>query len=371
MKFPKRMLSLVLALVLLCSVFAVTVSAAGTIMQGIGFVKATSLRLRSEPSTSSQILATAYNNECVVVVSHSGEWYKVIYNLQEGYMHQDYLTVLSRENAELGYGKVTGSGVNLRSGPSTGYRVVNVAGKGDKCYIIGLNEGWYKVIFNGQISYIRSDFVELTEFPYENRQSPNVPKFFRGGKSTGVAPSASALSGSPAPSKPAPGVDDSNPIPVVRPEAPTVPEDNPPIPVVPQAPPEPPVAQPPAATASGQAILAEAQKHLGAPYVWGGASPAGFDCSGFVYYVLKTVGLSPNRTPEDQFHQGTAVERSDLQPGDVVFFYGTYADRISHVGIYAGNGQFIHSPNSRSVVSYSDLTSGYWGQHYYGARRMA
>lgn len=386
MKFPKRMLSLVLALVLLSSVFAVTVSAAGTIMQGIGFVKATSLRLRSEPNTSSQVLATAYNNECVVVVSQSGEWYKVIYNLQEGYMHQDYLTVLSRENAELGYGKVTGSGVNLRSGPSTGYRVVDVAGQGDKCYIIGLNDGWYKVIFNGHISYIRSDFVELTEFPYENRQSPNTPKFFRGGKSTGVTPSASALNGTPAPSKPAPGVDNSTPIPVVRPEEPTAPvvtpEENP-IPVVPEEPPvveppvveppvvEPPVVEPPVVSVSGQAILSEAQKHLGAPYVWGGASPAGFDCSGFVYYVLKTVGLSPNRTPEDQFRQGTPVDRSDLQPGDVVFFYGTYADKISHVGIYAGNGQFIHSPNSRSVVSYSDLTSGYWGQHYYGARRMA
>ena len=368
MKFPKRMLSLVLALVLLSSVFAVTVSAAGTIMQGIGFVKATSLRLRSEPNTSSQILATAYNNECVVVVSQSGEWYKVIYNLQEGYMHQDYLTVLSRENAELGYGKVTGSGVNLRSGPSTGYRVVDVAGRGDKCYIIGLNDGWYKVIFNGQLSYIRSDFVELTEFPYENRQSPNTPKFFRGGKSTGVAPSASALNGSPAPSKPAPGVDNSTPIPVVRPENSPVPDGNPPIPVVPEAPP---AAEPPVASVSGQAILSEAQKHLGAPYVWGGASPAGFDCSGFVYYVLKTVGLSPNRTPEDQFRQGTPVDRSNLQPGDVVFFYGTYADKVSHVGIYAGNGQFIHAPNSRSVVSYSDLTSGYWGQHYYGARRMA
>ena len=373
MNFPKRMLSLLLALVLLSSVFAVTVSAAGNIMQGIGFVKATSLRLRSEPNTSSQILATAYNNECVVVVSKSDEWYKVIYNLQEGYMHQDYLTVLSRENAELGYGEVTGSGVNLRSGPGTGYRVVDVAGNGDKCYIIGLNDGWYKVIFKGQISYIRSDFVKLTEFPYENRQSPNTPKFFRGGKSTGVAPSASALNGTPAPSKPAPGVDNSNPIPVVRPEEPAAPQpqDNP-IPVVPPVTEPPaPAPQTPPVSVTGSAILAEAQKHLGAPYVWGGASPAGFDCSGFVYYVLKTMGLSPYRTPEDQFRQGTAVDRSDLQPGDVVFFYGTYADKISHVGIYAGNGQFIHAPNSRSVVSYSDLTSGYWGQHYYGARRMA
>ena len=59
------------------------------------------------------------------------------------------------------------------------------------------------------------------------------------------------------------------------------------------------------------------------------------------------------------------------EPGDIVFFANTYASGISHVGIYVGGGQFIHSPNSRSTVSYSDLTSGYWSEHYYGARRMA
>ena len=93
-------------------------------------------------------------------------WYKVNYNLQVGYMHADYLNVLTRENAELGYGKVNGSGVNLRSGPSTGHRSVATAAKGSKCYILGLNNGWYKVIYNSSICYIRSDFVDLTEIPY-------------------------------------------------------------------------------------------------------------------------------------------------------------------------------------------------------------
>ena len=122
--------------------------------------------------------------------------------------------------------------------------------------------------------------------------------------------------------------------------------------------------------ASGDEILAEAQKYLGIPYVNGGASPSGFDCSGFVYYVLRQCGYSSYRTPADQWNQGNQVDKANLEPGDIVFFANTYSSGLSHVGIYAGDGQFIHSPNSRSTVSYSDLTSGYWSDHYYGARRM-
>ena len=115
-------------------------------------------------------------------------------------------------------------------------------------------------------------------------------------------------------------------------------------------------------------ILEEAQKYLGCPYRAGGASPSGFDCSGFVYYVLKQVGLSPYRTPVEQYKMGTSVEKSALQMGDLVFFG---SGSITHAGIYAGGGQFIHAPNSRSTVSYSDLTSGYWAEHYFGACRVA
>ena len=342
MKFPQRIITILLALVLSVSTLSMTVSAAGETMHGIGFVNTASLRLRSEPNTTSKILDTAPKNDCVVVISEVGDWYKVNYNLQEGYMHSSYLNVLTRENAELGYGKVNGSSVNVRTGAGTSYRSIAVAGKNTKCYIIGLNNGWYKVIYNSKIGYIRSDYVDLTEIPYENRDSSNSPKFFRLGKSTGIAPSAAALNGTSSSTgsisngSASTGSSNSNTT----------------------------------GSATGAQILAEAQKYLGTPYVYGGASPSGFDCSGFVYYVLKQFGYSPYRTPADQYRMGSYVAKSDLKVGDIVFFAGTYASGISHVGIYAGNGQFIHSPNSRSVVSYADLTSGYWAQHYYGARRM-
>lgn len=325
----RRLFTLTAATILSVAAMIIPASAAGTTMYGIGFVDASSLRLRSAPSTSASTIAMASDDECVVAVSKEGQWYKVIYNLQEGYMHEDYLDVLTRENAELGYGKVTGSGVNLRSGPSTSHSRVAQASLGDMCYIIGINNGWYKVIYGSKICYIRSDFLELTEIPYENQASANSPKFFRRGKSTGVAPSAAALNGADSS-----GSGESSP------------------------------------GATGAEILAEAQKYLGVRYVYGGSSPSGFDCSGFVYYVLNQVGYAPSRAISGQYKLGVSVEKSDLQPGDIVFFANTYTSGLSHVGIYAGNGQFIHAPNSRSTVSYSDLTSGYWANHYYGARRM-
>ena len=332
MKISRRLITLMLTTVLFICCCAVSASAAGETVQGIGFVNTDNLRLRSDSTTNSKILDTAPKNDCVVVISRDGDWYKVNYNLQEGWMHEAYLDVLQRENAELGYGKVTGSGVNVRAGAGTSHRSVAVAAKGSKCYILGVNDGWYKVIYNSSIGYIRSDFVELTEIPYENKESSNSPKFYRGGKSTGVAPSAAALNGN--------GSTGSNTTSSVS-------------------------------GVTGSQILAEAKKYLGTRYVSGGASPSGFDCSGYVYYVLKQLGYSPYRTPADQYNMGTPVSKANLKPGDIVFFAGTYASGISHVGIYAGNGQFIHAPNSRSTVSYSDLTTGYWANHYYGARRMA
>lgn len=348
MKVSKRLISLFLTLALMLSSMSFSVFAKGDIAYGIGFVTGSGLRLRASDSTSSKILDSASKNEVVLVLDKVGSWYKVVYNLQVGYMHGDYVSVATKENAEMGYGSINGSAVNLRSGPSTSHKVVAQGNKGDKAYIIGLNEGWYKVIFGQQICYIRSDYMDLTEFPYENRDSSNSPKFFRGGKSTGTAPSADAL---------------GDKVPDTTPQV-NVPNTNKPEPSKPQ------INTPEANATLGNQIVETAKKYLGVRYVFGGATPNGFDCSGLVYYVLNSLGISAYRTPADQYKMGTYVEKSDLQPGDIVFFQNTYKAGISHVGIYVGDGKFIHAPNSRSVVSYADLNSTYYTQHYYGARRM-
>lgn len=360
MKISRKLISLMLVLVLFLSVMPVNASAKGDIMYGIGFTTGTGLRLRSEPSTASRVIDSAPKGEVVVVVSKVGEWYKVIYNLQEGYMHSDYVSVLTKENAELGYGKVNGTYVNLRSGPSTSHKSVGMANTGDKVYIIGLNTGWYKVIWGSQICYIRSDFVDLTEIPYENQDSAKSPLFFRDGKTTGVAPSAAALNGGNTSNNS--GSDNTNSSTNTGSNTGNTgnTESN-----------TGNTGSTPAPSALGPQIVALAEQQLGIPYVWGEEHPSkGFDCSGLVYYVLKELGLSPYRTPADLYRQGTYVAKEDLQPGDIVFFQNTYKSGISHVGIYVGDGKFIHAPNSRSVVSYADLNSTYYTQHYYGARRM-
>lgn len=195
MKVSTRIYALLLAVVLIIGALPVTAFAQGSIVSGVAFVDASSLRLRAEANTSSKTLATAARGEVVVIVSRQGDWYKVIYNLQEGYMHSDYLTLKTAENVELGYGEIDGSSVNLRSGAGTSYKSVATASRGEKAYIIGVNDGWYKVIYGTSVCYVRSDYLTLTEIPYENAASKNAPLFFRGGKSTGVEPSADALRG--------------------------------------------------------------------------------------------------------------------------------------------------------------------------------
>ena len=119
---------------------------------------------------------------------------------------------------------------------------------------------------------------------------------------------------------------------------------------------------PPPGNYSG--VVAIAMRYLGTPYVWGGASPSGFDCSGFVQYVFGQVGVSLPHNAAAQYGYGSPVSMSQLQPGDLVFFYG-----LGHVGIYIGGGQFIHAPHTGDVVKISSL-SGYYSSVFVGARRL-
>ena len=150
----KRMIKVLLILAAtVAAVAALAITAGATELKtGIGIVEASGgLRLRSQASTSSDILSTAHNGDNVVVIRQVGDWYLVNYNLKIGYMHSDYITFKERENIELGYGSVDPYLANIRSGPSTSSGLVDQAGSGAKVFIFGFNCGWYKVKYNGQI----------------------------------------------------------------------------------------------------------------------------------------------------------------------------------------------------------------------------
>lgn len=120
---------------------------------------------------------------------------------------------------------------------------------------------------------------------------------------------------------------------------------------------------PPSSTLGGQAV-AIAEQYLGVPYVWGGASPSGFDCSGLTMYVYGQLGVSLPHNAAAQYGMGTPVPRDALEPGDLVFF-----DGLGHVGIYVGGGSFIHAPHTGDVVRISSMT-GWYDTNYVGARRI-
>ena len=130
------------------------------------------------------------------------------------------------------------------------------------------------------------------------------------------------------------------------------------------------------ASANGSSVVALAQQYLGVRYVYGGASPKGFDCSGFTMYIMKQFGYNLPHTATGQWlsGQGTKVSYAEMMPGDLVFFCDpsrSLGKACSHAGIYVGNGPFIHASSSKSGVIYSDLTSGYYHNYYVGAIRLA
>jgi cell wall-associated NlpC family hydrolase len=116
--------------------------------------------------------------------------------------------------------------------------------------------------------------------------------------------------------------------------------------------------------AFGKRVVGYAKKFIGTPYVYGGSSPGGFDCSGFTSYVYRHFGVALPRTSYSQIGAGTRVARGSLRPGDLVFF-----DGLGHVGLYIGNGRFIHAPHTGTRVRIETL-AGWYSARFSGARRL-
>ena len=330
MNWFRCMASVMLAMLILIASFPISAYAEEeNIMYGTGYVLTSQLHLYTDPDFYAEVIDTASSGERVVIIRESSTkgWYRVNYNLQEGYMRGYCLEVTTEDQIELGLGEINDDIVYLRSGPGTEYSIFKSGFQGKTFPIIGFDDGWYKILYDNKTCYVRSDLMDLTEIPYENEDAASEPQFFVRGEEIGELTFEETKQVAMA----APG---STYIPI-----------------------------------SGNYILAQAQNYIGTPYQFGGYSPEGFDCSGLIYYILDKAGYPANRTAADQYNMGSYVSRDNLKAGDLIFFANTYASGISHVGVYAGGGKFIHAPSDGGSVCYSSL-SGYWSDHYHGARRI-
>ena len=267
-----------------------------------------------------------------------------------------------------GIGLVESNGLRLRAKPNTDAEILATAAYGDQVVIIRKVNDWYLVDYNLLIGYVHSDYVSVKE--RENielgygviedsavnmREKPDAAsarlatlnlgdtayiigfncgwyKVQYEGQTGYIRFDLMALTEAPKTNSQA-----------VVGKAPVV------------------------VTVGDQAVNL-AYDYLGVPYVWGGTSPKGFDCSGFTQYVYKQLGITLNRTAAQQLKNGTSV--TNLQTGDLVFFTNTYATSAaaSHVGIYIGNNQFIHAANGG--VKITSLDHEYYAPRYIGARRV-
>lgn len=275
---------------------------------GVGTVNADALRLREEAATSSTILATASKGDTVVILEDAGNgWYKVDFDTQEGYMSGEYLTVAAQADVSIGYGLVQADGSTLNVRSGAGTNYGKVTTLSDKTVVSIVG------IDNGWYKIKTAGgavgYVS-SDFMVTCKDSAGS----RGDGTTAVAVSSNSSMGSQ--------------------------------------------------------IVDYAKQFLGVPYVYGGNGPKSFDCSGFTSYVYRHFGYTLNRTASTQLSNGTSVSKSELQPGDLVFFRYNTSYPASHVGIYIGEGKFIHASTNKYKVQIDQLLTGHYANVYIAGRRI-
>ena len=385
-----------------------------------GTVNAMYVRFRSGPGSDYSILGEFNTGTSVTVTGSTDGWYAVTVNGESGYMYAAYVTldddapapesvpeptpeptpvptpVPTPEPApepvtepepitvtETGStaGHIRGNYVYFRSGPDTTFAIYDSLNDGTSLIITGYSGDWTAVTINGVSGYVYSAYVvsDGVSVPVVSEPEPvnepepastestdGVPGYisgndvrFRSGPSSldailgeynyGTALTITGYSGNWT-AVTINGVDGYVYSQYVTEGRITEIGDD------------------PNTTELGRQIVEYALQYEGYPYVWGGTSPSGFDCSGFTSYVFKHFGITLNRVACDQARNGVPVDTSALQPGDLLCFYSS-ADYIGHVGIYIGNNRFIHASTYTTGVIISEL-SGYYDTRGFIARRV-
>ncbi|MCG3792286.1 SH3 domain-containing protein [Bacillus toyonensis] len=292
----------------------VTVQTGGTYV-----VNATSLRVRTGPAAYHSVIGGVLNGTTLNVVGSEGSWFKVNYQGKTGFVSGEFVKFVKGGTATpeqpkqpekpnqgaIGDYYINASALNVRSGEGTNYRIIGALSQGQKVQVISENSGWSKINYNGQNGYIGTRFLSKTpvggavDKPNNNNNQNNNNQNNNTGNNSGDTSS----------------------------------------------------------------LLAYAKSMQGVPYVWGGTSANGVDCSGYIYHVFKKFGHNISRQSVAGYWS-SLPKTSSPQPGDLIYFQNTYKAGPSHMGIYLGGGSFIQSGDKG--VAIASLSNSYWNSHFLG-----
>lgn len=295
------------------------------------------LNLRDGPGTAYVKLDSLAKGATIDLLSRYENWFEVRHPSGKiGWVTGDFLQIAdgviprlevltSAPDPNPALVATTDGKVNLRGGPGTNYPKVSSVSGGTQLELLGRYQDWLKVrTADGKSAWVFNDVVRVSDYVVRRvpvaRDIPALPR-----PAAPAAPAAVARGGR----------------------------------------------APPLSAAQAGSVVNFAMQFRGVPYKWGGASPGGFDCSGFVKYVYAQFGLSLPHSAAGQYSQryGTFIDRSSLQPGDIVFFANTYKRGLSHVGIYVGGGLVVQALAPGTPLAAVSMNSSYWNSKYYGALR--
>lgn len=316
----------------------------------LGYANVTgSVDIRSNPSDESESVGSMKGADQIEVLESTDGWYKIADNGQVGYVENQYVTLDKAEAKDSAmqydhYKKAnvsSDSGLTVRASASGDANSIATIDDGDNIIVVGVEGDYTKIYYGDNYTegYVINDGVETNGEWVEKQEVSKEIQRIAAEKAeaerreriakANAAKSSGSYSTTETPQLSAPASSTSG---------------------------------------RGQAIVNTAMKYLGVPYVWGGTSPSGFDCSGLVQYSCAKNGISVPRVAAAQRGAGRYVSRENLQPGDLVFF--SHGSSVGHVGIYVGNGNMIHAPQTGDVVKISSINTSYRTSHYAGAVRV-